>query len=191
MKKTKKRVKQTGEVFTPPSLINEMLDKLPADIWLKPDKTWLEPAAGDGNFLVEIKARLLQAGHDERHILDNMMFSIELMGDNHWVLQKRLGIISHNQNLGFLSPNIDIWPIAEWNDLFAISKINKLSIDLIEHNPYAGLLVLHNHKYHELQPDEVYHHRNHICNSALEYDMDFLRARAPFVRADIPLLEEA
>lgn len=42
--KTKDRVKKTGEVLTPPELINEMLDQIPAEMW-QSGKTVLEPAA--------------------------------------------------------------------------------------------------------------------------------------------------
>ena len=32
--KSKERVRQNGEVFTHPNLVNEMLDRLPKDVWL-------------------------------------------------------------------------------------------------------------------------------------------------------------
>lgn len=52
-----KRKKQTAEVFTPNYLINEILDKLPKkDIWKK-DKTFIDPACGNGNFLLHILYR--------------------------------------------------------------------------------------------------------------------------------------
>lgn len=80
--KRKARRKQTGEDFTPAALVNEILDKLPVEIWKDSSKTWLDPAAGNGNFLVEVKRRLLEAGHAEDHILNNMIFGVELMPDN-------------------------------------------------------------------------------------------------------------
>jgi len=76
------RRKQTGEDFTPAVLVNEILDKLPTEIWKDASKTWLDPTAGNGNFLVEVKARLVAAGHDENHILENMIFGVDLMPDN-------------------------------------------------------------------------------------------------------------
>lgn len=158
------RIKQTGEVFTPRSLIREMLDALPNCIWFDPNKTWLEPAAGDGNFLVEIKARLLQAGHDEKHILDHMLFSIELIDDNHWVLQHRLGYLVDG------NPNPKFWPDGEH---FDIGQIHKIAQDLNEHNPY--------HEHLGLDKDQVMFHRNHVCTTALEYDMSFGR-----VKGDVP-----
>ena len=40
---SKKRL--NGEVFTPPELINEMLDKLPNDVWYNPKLKWLDPCS--------------------------------------------------------------------------------------------------------------------------------------------------
>jgi hypothetical protein len=51
------RVKKTGEIFTPEWLVDEMLMKLYAQdptLYSNADKTFLEPACGDGNFLVRI-----------------------------------------------------------------------------------------------------------------------------------------
>ena len=48
-----------GEVFTPPSLINEMLNKLPKSVWSNKDLKWLDPANGVGNFpMVRCDGRL-------------------------------------------------------------------------------------------------------------------------------------
>jgi hypothetical protein len=80
--KRKERRKQTGEDFTPAALVNEILDKLPSEVWKDASKTWLDPTAGNGNFLVEVKRRLLLAGHAEEHILANMIFGADLMPDN-------------------------------------------------------------------------------------------------------------
>lgn len=49
-----------GEVFTPPALINEILDQLPPDIWQDKNKTWFDPAAGKGNFHVQVLIRLFE-----------------------------------------------------------------------------------------------------------------------------------
>jgi hypothetical protein len=56
--KSQQRVKNLGEVFTPRHIIDDMLDMLDTDIWqIHPSRTFLEPAAGDGNFLVAILER--------------------------------------------------------------------------------------------------------------------------------------
>lgn len=163
------RIKKTGEVFTPRSLIRKMLDALPHEVWFDPNRTWLEPSAGDGNFLVEIKARLLQAGHDEKHILDHMMFSVELIDDNHWTLQHRLGYLVNGE------PNPKFWPEGE---NFDIQKIHPITQDLNDHNPY--------HERLGLDRDQVMFHRNHVCWSALEYDMSFGKRETS---TPLPMLE--
>ena len=75
------RIKQFGEVFTPPELVNEILDKLPPEIWKDSDKKWLDPTCGDGAFLVEVKKRLLNY-HKESHILKNMIYGVDIQEDN-------------------------------------------------------------------------------------------------------------
>ena len=48
-----------GEVFTPPKLINEMLDTLPKEVWKNPELKWLDPCAGIANFPFIIYERLM------------------------------------------------------------------------------------------------------------------------------------
>ena len=43
-----------GEVFTPLSIVNEMLDKLPKKVWGNPKLKWLDPSVGIGNFMIII-----------------------------------------------------------------------------------------------------------------------------------------
>jgi site-specific DNA-methyltransferase (adenine-specific) len=47
------------EVFTPPGLVNQMLDMLPSDLWSNPDATFLDPVSKSGVFLREIAKRLM------------------------------------------------------------------------------------------------------------------------------------
>jgi len=78
--------KLNGEVFTPPELINEMLDKLPNDVWSNPNLKWLDPCAGIANFTYIIFERLNNGLKDvitdednrKRHILKNMIYMVEL-----------------------------------------------------------------------------------------------------------------
>lgn len=65
--KSTERVRDLGEVFTPSVMVESMLDLLPAAMWAPhPSPTFLEPAAGDGNFLVAILTRKLGAIADAR-----------------------------------------------------------------------------------------------------------------------------
>ena len=79
-----------GEVFTPSQLVNEMLDKLPEEVWFDPTKTWLDPACGTGNFLLEVYRRLMESlrdiipneGERSKHILENQVHGVELQERN-------------------------------------------------------------------------------------------------------------
>ena len=58
--KSQKRVADHGEVFTPPWMVEAMLD-LVRDETERLDSRFLEPACGSGNFLVRILQRKLAA----------------------------------------------------------------------------------------------------------------------------------
>ena len=60
---TKEDIKQFGEVFTPATLVNEMLDKLPQDVLCDASKTIGDiSGCGNGNFLIEVLQRRMAAG---------------------------------------------------------------------------------------------------------------------------------
>src|SRR5690625_3297407 len=91
---SKKRIQNHGEVFTPKRIINEMLD-LPniREACQNITSTFLEPAAGEGAFLVEILNRKMKMviknyGDDitrfENHSLLALstLYGVELLEDN-------------------------------------------------------------------------------------------------------------
>lgn len=47
------------EVYTPPKLVNAMLDILPKHVWSEPGYKWLDPATKSGVFLREVASRLM------------------------------------------------------------------------------------------------------------------------------------
>ena len=87
--KTKEK-KEFGEVFTPRQLINEMLDKLPKEVWSNKELKWFDPAVGIGNFMIEIYWRLMDGLKDEMpnfnerksHIINKMLYMSELNENN-------------------------------------------------------------------------------------------------------------
>ncbi|MBP8778037.1 MAG: Eco57I restriction-modification methylase domain-containing protein [Bacteroidaceae bacterium] len=71
------------EVFTPPKLVNEMLDLLPAELWSNPNATFLDPVSKSGAFLREMAKRLMTGL--EKQIPDkqeriNHIFTKQLFG---------------------------------------------------------------------------------------------------------------
>jgi len=87
--KRQQRKKNTAECFTPPKLVSEMLDKLPFEVFIDPTKTFCDPAAGNGNFLVEILHRKILQGHGDLQSLSTI-YGVELMADNVKEMKKRL-----------------------------------------------------------------------------------------------------
>lgn len=90
--KSKKRVADHGEVFTPPWLVERMLDLVKGETE-RIDSRFLEPACGSGNFLVPILQRKLAAveakygksDFEKRHfalLALTCCYGIELLADN-------------------------------------------------------------------------------------------------------------
>lgn len=90
--RTKQRVADHGEVFTPPWLVEDMLNLVQAETE-RIDSRFLEPACGSGNFLIPVLERKLAAveskygknDFEKRHYaLFGLMciYGIELLVDN-------------------------------------------------------------------------------------------------------------
>ena len=82
--KRKARRKNSAEEFTPLKLVNEILDRLSLDsnnsVW-EESKTFVDPACGNGNFLIEVLKRKLNKGHDPLIALQTI-YGADIMKDN-------------------------------------------------------------------------------------------------------------
>ena len=81
--KSKKRVKDFGEVFTPEHIVKDMCDLIPDDAWTI-KSTFLEPCCGNGNFLAEIYRRKLELCQNEKDGLKALasIYGIDIQADN-------------------------------------------------------------------------------------------------------------
>lgn len=74
------------EVFTPPDVVNQMLDMLPQELFSNPDTTFLDPACKTGVFLREIAKRLIVGLESQfpdlqerlDHIFHNQLYGISI-----------------------------------------------------------------------------------------------------------------
>lgn len=82
--KSKNRVQKYGEVFTAEREVKAMCDLIPVDVWNNIDSRFLEPACGNGNFLVEIYARKLERCNTQEEALRalNSIYAIDIQADN-------------------------------------------------------------------------------------------------------------
>jgi hypothetical protein len=89
--RSNERIDVTGEVFTPLELCIKMVNEIPIEKLKNPNSTFIDPSAGNGNFIIALKERL-EEYHSEDHILNNMLYAVELMEDNHKEMCERLGV---------------------------------------------------------------------------------------------------
>ena len=90
--------KTYDEVFTPFPLIQEILDKIDISVWSDPEKKWLDPCAGLGNFSVFILEKLMKGLEEwepneelrKKHILENMLYHVEMNPESVEKLQRVL-----------------------------------------------------------------------------------------------------
>jgi site-specific DNA-methyltransferase (adenine-specific) len=74
------------EVFTPPNLVNDMLDLLPAELWSNPNAKFLDPVCKSGVFLREMAKRLMKGLEKKipdkqkriNHIFGNQLYGIAI-----------------------------------------------------------------------------------------------------------------
>jgi hypothetical protein len=86
----KYRVKQTNEVFTPTELVIEIVQQLPIDSFA-PTKTVIDPACGDGQFLiVALGVKMCHFCMSREEAL-NDIYGVDLMRDNVDLCLRRLG----------------------------------------------------------------------------------------------------
>ena len=105
-----------GEVNTPFSFINRMLMIIPQESFKNKELKWLDPGSGRGNyslclFLVLFKSLKESIPNDEartKHIIENMIYMVEVNEDNISVLREKFGNKSNIINKNYLDwePNI-------------------------------------------------------------------------------------
>ena len=91
IERSDERIVQTQEVFTPPELCKKIVNEIPLDIKQNPESTFLDNSAGSGNFIIALRDELINY-HSEEHIVNNMLYAVELMEDNHKEMCDRLGV---------------------------------------------------------------------------------------------------
>lgn len=96
------RIKQTAEVFTPTTLVQEILDRLEQTdptLFSDPAKTFLDNSCGDGQFLSEVIIRKMErSGCTLEHALSTT-YGVELMPDNVEMCRTRLAGPNPTENI--------------------------------------------------------------------------------------------
>lgn len=93
-----------GEIFTPFSLIDKMLDLLPKEYYSEPSRTWLDSGAGSGYITMCLYWKLMNGLADviidteerSKHIIEKMLFMSEISETN---IQKLTQIFGDTANI--------------------------------------------------------------------------------------------
>jgi len=104
-----------GEVNTPFNFIEEILSVIPEELYKNPDLKWLDPGCGSGNFSIVLYFKLLEGLKNKiknvkerkKHIIENMMFMVELQSKNITRLKNIFGENANIYNTDFLEFNED------------------------------------------------------------------------------------
>lgn len=139
--KSKQRVSDHGEVFTPRWLVDDMLDLVKSETE-RIDSRFLEPACGSGNFLVPVLERKLAAvqarygksDFEKRHYaLFALMciYGIELLKDNAEECRENLS--------GTFTRYLKVAPGDPWSDAaLAVLAVNVVQGDALKMTTAAG-----------------------------------------------------
>ena len=63
------RIDTTAEVFTPLEVCIKMVNEISEDILKDPESTFLDPSAGNGNFIISLRDKLIKYGEDPNQFL--------------------------------------------------------------------------------------------------------------------------
>ena len=89
VEREKNRIKSTGEVFTPTPLVEEILDKIDPMLFKDPEKTFIDPSCGDGQFISSVLYRKLKNNIDFEIALSTI-YGVDIMQDNVELCRDRL-----------------------------------------------------------------------------------------------------
>lgn len=163
MIKSKKRVREFGEVFTPEWLVSDMCDLVDKEI-RNTFTNILEPCCGNGNFLVEIFRRRMNVhGLCVQHIRESLqtLYGVDIQEDNVYEAKKRLRVellrVLNGLSDEFLIEMLDIMDknivCADW---LTDNVFSDVQFDLIITNPpyQKNVVAKDNNKG---RADAVYH----------------------------------
>lgn len=134
------RVKSTGEVFTPNEAVQKMLNMIPVDFFNDSNKTAVDPACGDGQWLAEILWRKLNHGHDFEQALSTI-YGVDIMEDN--VIECRRRLLCGREDLrSIVERNIVYYSKGSLEYDFSFNGTNLTNAELEEQKLKQKMLEL-------------------------------------------------
>lgn len=110
------------------ALVDEILDRLPEEVWTSPTTTFLDPAIGGGQFVRSIEARLRKAGHSDDSI-SQRVFGFEKGDLNIRYAVNRYGLVGQYSRVSYdelFEKGIDMkFDVVVGNPPYNADSINK------------------------------------------------------------------
>jgi len=156
------RVRDLCEVFTPTNIVNEMHNLIPDSIWSDPSMIYIEPACGNGQFLVEAIRMKLENGLTHREACTTVI-GIDISQINIDDCHTRIYNVIDSKYIDIIKENIFLV-----DDTIQYIKDGKLDIDT------DNLIVVGNPPYHLSDSGEsasshpLYHKFIETCIDYLE-----------------------
>jgi hypothetical protein len=130
--------KTLGEVMTPITLVEDMLNTLPSEVWTNPNLKWLDPCAGVGTFPSIVVQRLMKGlekvipNPEKRygHIIENMIYVCELQEKNLFVFNCVFDLGDNNATNSYCGSFLDENFDKHMTDVWGVEKF-----DIIIGNP--------------------------------------------------------
>ena len=130
--------KTFGEVMTPITLVEDMLDTLPSEVWGNPNLKWLDPCAGVGTFPSIVVQRLMKGlenvipNPEKRygHIIENMIYVCELQDKNLFVFNCVFDLGDNNATNSYCGSFLDENFDKHMSDVWGVEKF-----DIVIGNP--------------------------------------------------------
>ena len=130
--------KTLGEVMTPITLVEQMLDTLPSEVWCNPNLKWLDPCAGVGTFPSIVVQRLMKGlenvipNPEKRynHIIENMIYVCELQDKNLFVFNCVFDLGDSNATNSYCGSFLDENFDKHMSDVWGVDKF-----DIVIGNP--------------------------------------------------------
>lgn len=180
----------SDEVFTPPKLVNEILDTLPQELFTSPDTKFLDPCCKSGVFLREIAKRLIDGLADKipdleqrlDHIFKKQLYGLAIT-ELTALLSRRSVYCSKDANGEFSICNFsDVKGNIEYMHINHVWKLGRCEVCGATRAQYDRPYGMENHAYSFIHTNET--HYKELFERLKDMKFDVIIGNPPYQISD-------